>query len=134
MKFVSIILALSVVLSFSPIAYSSTNDDDSGQSAVGSTVMGGLLGAGLGAAIGSASGNAGKGAAIGGGVGALGGLLMGAQKEKNRRAQEEAEYAESGYEDEAPQPVAPKDMPVKKKIVRTFDENGNIVSEEEVAR
>ena len=102
----------------------------------GVTELGGLLGAGLGAAVGSASGHAGTGAAIGGGVGALGGLLLSAEKEKKEK--EAARYDEqyvSNQTPQAPQAVQqpPSDMKVKKRVIKEYDSEGNVVSEKEVA-
>lgn len=108
-------------------------DDDeesasSGNSALTSALMGGLLGAGLGAAIGSASGHAGQGAAIGAGVGAVGGTLLGAEKERNQR---QSSYSAAQPEIQ-PEIESPKDVKIKKKIIREYDDEGNVISEKEV--
>ncbi len=146
MKVVSCILIVLMTISVADISFarrSSDDDPDSGSSALGSAVMGGLLGAGLGAAIGSGSGRAGQGAAIGAGVGAIGGTLVGAEKarkEKAMRAAEDQEAetrdAEAREQEKAyiePEPETPsKDVKIKKKIVREYDQDGNVISEKEV--
>jgi osmotically inducible lipoprotein OsmB len=152
MKILRIVLAFTLILSLSGIVYASSRDDDdgdSGSSTLGTAVMGGLLGGGLGAAIGSASGNAGKGALIGAGVGAVGGALVGANNDAQKRQQRQSDYYE-----EAPQPMPrqqvqqvqpiqtqtvttdtglPQGAKVQKRVIRTYDAEGNVVSEKEVA-
>ena len=147
-KTLSIILIFGLIISISGISFAwdntSRDSDDSGddtaKSALGSAVIGGLLGAGLGAVIGSMSGRAGTGTAIGAGVGALGGTLVGASQARRSRAERAAEE----YQEEAPpvqaqvpvqqQPAAvTKDMKVKKRIIREYDAEGNVVSEHEAA-
>ncbi len=137
-RVISMILILGMALSFDGVAASASDDDGSDSSAgsaLGSALMGGLLGAGLGAAIGSASGKAGTGAAIGAGIGAVGGTLMGAQAEKNKRARQAQEDAY--YVEEAPQPVvrqeaATADVKPKRRVIREFDDQGNVISEKEI--
>lgn len=91
-------------------------------------LLGGLLGGGLGAAIGSASGRAGTGAAIGAGVGALGGSVIGAdQASRKKKAESKAEYSEDVGTTKSTRPIK-----VKKKIIREYDEQGNVISEKEV--
>lgn len=134
MKCIAIILTIAMAFSVSGLGYAASDDDsDSGSKALGGTVLGGLLGAGLGAAVGSASGHAGTGAAIGGGVGALGGLLLSAEKEKKEK--EIARYDEQYASSQAPQAVqqAPSDMKVKKRVIKQYDSEGNVISEKEVA-
>jgi outer membrane lipoprotein SlyB len=102
-------------------------DDDSGDtggsSVLTGALMGGLLGGGVGAAIGSASGNAGKGALIGAGVGAVGGGLLGANEDSKRaRTRGEAEPVEE----------PPKDVKAKKRVVKEYDDQGNVISEKEI--
>ena len=127
MKFLICIMAASIVLSSSPFSYAGEVVEEeeekkgSGNEALTGAVMGGLLGAGLGAAIGSASGKAGQGAAIGAGVGAVGGTLVGASQ-----ASKKAD--ESSYQD----PKSSKGVKVKKRIIRQYDKEGNVVSEKEV--
>jgi len=141
MKILKILLICSMVLSFSGIAYSANDDDDGGNQALTGAVMGGLLGAGLGAAIGSASGKAGTGAAIGAGVGAVGGTLLGSSQSsrKSQRSYSGQEYSEPEMdqpgqtaETQAAAPSLPKDAKIKKRVVRQYDEQGNVVSEKEV--
>lgn len=151
MRITRSVLALALALSVFVSPCAAYDDDDGGDSAsnaLGGAVMGGLLGGGLGAAIGSASGNAGKGALIGAGIGAVGGTLMKANEEKQRRQQKADDYY---YEEppraypqqyQAQQPVQmqsvntdtglPAGAQIKKKVVRKYDAEGNVVSEEEV--
>lgn len=137
-KMISLTLIMGMILSFNGAAFAAGSNDDGSDdsnnstgSALGSALMGGLLGAGLGAAIGSASGKAGQGAAIGAGIGAIGGTLVGAQAEKTRRQKEDAYYVE-----EAPQPVVrqstSQDVKPKKRVIREFDEQGNVISEKQI--
>ena len=140
MKILSSLVIIVFLCGIGPIAYAGdTEDYDSdnnsrssgGNQTLGGALMGGLLGAGLGAAIGSASGNAGKGAAIGAGVGALGGGLMGANQASQQRKQDRY------YDDQPPKQAAPvttTNAPVKKRIIREFDADGNVISEREVAQ
>ena len=126
MKILSAVLILCLAISFSGLAYASSDDEErgSGNQALTGAVMGGLLGAGLGAAIGSASGHAGTGAAIGAGAGALGGGLIGASQQSQPRRIEEAPVNN--------QPDLPKDTNIKKRVIREYDEQGNVISEKEV--
>lgn len=129
MKVFKLTLVLCLIVFQADSGYCQQADDDdehvsSGNRALTSALFGGLLGAGLGAAIGSASGKAGMGAAIGGGIGAVGGTLVGAEKEKQER--------ESAYSEPRTVVEAPKGMKIKKKIVREYDEEGNVISEKEV--
>jgi len=143
MRFISVILALAMIVSLSGPAYcagTSDDSDDSGSSALGGALMGGLLGAGLGAAVGSASGKAGTGAAIGGGIGAIGGTLLAADKAKKEKeaAQYEERYQAEQYRQQQYQSVsAPSntsaDMKVKKRVIKQYDSEGNIISQKEVA-
>jgi uncharacterized protein YcfJ len=149
MRSLRLALALLIALSWSVPAFSrddsSDDSDNGGGKVLGGALMGGLLGGGLGAAIGSASGNAGKGALIGAGVGAVGGGLLGANQQSSRQRDEsyqEPRRDESGaaYENQnvETQPVAPKgnavpkDAKIKKKVIREFDDQGNVISEREV--
>lgn len=137
-------VAIFIVFTFSVIqpSFCASRDledpeDDSTSStssALGSAVMGGLLGAGLGAAIGSASGKAGQGAAIGAGVGALGGTLLGAEKaRKEKIASRQAEEDRTYYESEPEPTQKTQKIKVKKRVIREFDQEGNVISEKEVA-
>ncbi len=127
MKIVYCLIIFGLILSLSMPAYSGEvsdedRDRDSGNQALTGALMGGLLGAGLGAAVGSASGHAGQGAAIGAGVGAVGGTVLGASQQSEKR-QTENTYKE---------PKSLKPSKIKKKIVREYDEHGNVISEREV--
>ena len=133
MKILKIFLVIALVFSMSGVSLAGENrDEESGSdnsagSALGGAILGGLLGAGLGAAIGSASGKAGTGAAIGGGIGALGGTLVAASQAKKTKTQDEAAYREEQVRD------LPKDAKVKKRVIRQYDDDGNVISEKEVA-
>lgn len=131
------ILAVMISLLVSPqaaFAYNSDDSDESGTSgALTGAVMGGLLGGGLGAAIGSASGNAGKGALIGAGVGAVGGTLVGASQ-KPKRTDDDYYYAEEPTRVQTQDVEAAKETTVKKRVIRQYDEDGNVIAEKEVAR
>jgi hypothetical protein len=106
----------------------------------------------VGAAVGSASGNAGKGALIGAGIGAVGGALLKANEASQRNRAREEQYYYDGPQ-QPPQPVhfqnvspaqhiqtqsaisdtgLPQGAKVKKKVVRKYDADGNVISEEEV--
>lgn len=105
----------------------------------------GLLGAGVGAISASASGgNAGKGALIGAGTNVIGGALL----DSLFSGPPQPQQPRTVYVQQAPQPYyppqgyanapngavaqqAPANQP-KKKIIRKFDSDGNVVSEEEV--
>ena len=97
----------------------------------------GLLGAGVGAISASASGGkAGKGALIGAGTNVIGGALLDTlfsspQPQQQQQPvyysqpQPQPVYQNQGYSN--PSPVQPK-----KKIIRKYDSDGNVISEEEV--
>lgn len=130
MKILSYILAFCMILSLSGIAYSDEvydeNKEKSGSGinpALTGALVGGLLGGGIGTAIGSASGHAGTGALIGAGVGAVGGTVVGAASQQPKQ--------NSSYE-AAPAPKAIQKSKIKKKVIREYDEQGNVVSEREV--
>ena len=100
-------------------------------------IKNGLLGAGVGAISASASGgSAGKGALIGAGTNVIGGALldslMGGSSQPQQQQQpvyyqqapaQQQSYSNQGYSSTS-QP--------KKKIIRKYDNDGNVVSEEEV--
>lgn len=126
-------------LTAAAVAYGEDYDEDTGRSrggsgsnVLGSTVMGGLLGAGLGAAIGSGSGHAGQGAAIGAGVGALGGALMGANKDAQDRQYDEPPPSDYKQPRKTETPV-PEGSKIKKRVIREYDADGNVISEKEVS-
>ncbi len=139
MKTISIIISMVFLLSFGT-EFCRANDDETTEM-LGNAVLGGLLGAGIGAAIGSASGDAGKGAGIGAGVGALSGVVLGTMRRSSRRDRyyREGGYYERGhykpysrsrhkysYRDGYYRPGA------HRKIIREYDEYGNIISEKEI--
>ncbi len=90
----------------------------------------GLLGAGVGAISASASGgSAGKGALIGAGTNVIGGALLDSlmsspqpQQQPVYYSQPAPTYQQSAYSSNQP----------KKKIIRKYDSDGNVVSEEEI--
>lgn len=132
MKIVAILIVTSLM--FAPVAgFCSDDNDNSSGNALGSALMGGLLGAGLGAAIGSASGHAGTGAAIGAGAGAIGGTLVGASQEKSRRAAEQADYENERVQRQAPPAAQGQQPAVKKRVIKEYDDQGNVISTREVA-
>ncbi len=100
----------------------------------------GLLGAGVGAISASASGGkAGKGALIGAGTNVIGGALLdslmgGGQQQQQQpvyvqQYPQQQQYSNQGY---SQQGYATNNSQPKKKIVRRYDSDGNVVSEEEV--
>lgn len=132
-------VAIIFSLTAAAVAYGEDYDEDTGRSrggsgsnVLGSTVMGGLLGAGLGAAIGSGSGHAGQGAAIGAGVGALGGALMGASKDSQERESREPPPSDYRQPSKAATSV-PQGSTIKKRVIREYDADGNVISEKEVS-
>lgn len=122
-SFLVIALTLSMASSVTPLFASEQDEgsDGSGKVLTGA-LMGGLLGGGLGAAIGSGSGRAGKGALIGAGVGAVGGGLVGASQKSKEST---VAYTE---------PEASSKETVRKRVVKEYDENGNLISEKEVRK
>ena len=130
MRSFSLTLVMVLILSFSCPAYVFSSDDDSdeGNGALGGAVVGGLLGGGIGTAVGSISGNAGQGALWGAGIGAVGGALLGSSSSKDT--------AGSYPVDDTPAETksTPADMKVKKRVMKQYDDNGNLVSQKEVAK
>lgn len=130
MKILRLMLVCSLVVFMSGVSYSADvaeedtdSSEDSGNQALTGAVLGGLLGAGLGAGIGSAVGRAGTGAAIGGGVGAVGGTLVGASQQDKQSRVRKSSQGEA---------QVPKDAKIKKKVMREYDDKGNLISETEV--
>ena len=141
MKAFRILLVMMFVF-VSIIDFSKAESNDDSTQMLGDAVLGGLLGAGAGAAIGSASGDAGKGAAVGAGVGALGGVLLGTMRRSSRRRSrydDEDGYYERGHYKpykRSPQKYSYDDgyykPGVHRKLIREYDEEGNVISEKEV--
>lgn len=143
-KFFAYLLISTLILSPFSFAYAFDVEDDraaaeskpkksGGNETLSGTLVGGLLGGGVGTAIGSVSGNAGKGALIGAGIGALGGALFGAnQADKRRREERREDRYESQRQESQQVETIPANAKVKKKVIRKYDENGNVISEEEV--
>ncbi len=97
----------------------------------------GLLGAGTGAiAAGASGGSAGKGALIGAGTNVIGGALLdsltGSSQAKPQPVyyQQQPQYQNQQYQNSG-QYQQSSNQP-KKKIIRKYDSDGNVVSEEEV--
>ncbi len=91
----------------------------------------GLLGAGVGAISASASGGkAGKGALIGAGTNVIGGALLDSLMGGSQPQQQQPVY----YQQQAPvyQQSQTSSSQPKKKIIRKYDSDGNVISEEEV--
>ena len=97
----------------------------------------GLLGAGVGAISASASGGkAGKGALIGAGTNVIGGALldslMGSGSQPQQQAPPQQVYYVQQAQQQQPQVYSNPNYQPKKKIVRKYDADGKVVSEEEV--
>ena len=125
-------------------------EEEPPQESTGSKVIKqGLLGAGTGAiAAGASGGNAGKGALIGAGTGAIGGILldMMTQPSQPKRVYRKAparqqpqqaarvQQSQSGVRVQQPGDDAESAGmgTSRKKIVRKYDDNGKVVSEEEI--
>ena len=140
MKIISVILVAFLLFPVGIDLCRAAEGDESTEM-LGDAALGGLLGAGIGAAIGSASGEAGKGAAIGGGIGALGNIFLGKMR---RSSQRDRHYDKDGYYDRGH--YKPYRRPkskysydegyykpgVHRKVIREYDEQGNVISEKEV--
>jgi len=109
----------------------------------------GLLGAGTGAIASSASGgDAGKGALIGAGTNIIGGALLDAISQPSqprrvyRRAAPPPQQYQPQYQQQPQQVVQPQNVQVqeetvgsgdgRKKVIKKYDANGKLVSEEEI--
>jgi len=91
----------------------------------------GLLGAGVGAiSAGASDGDAGKGALIGAGANIIGGALLDMLTTPSQ-PQQPAYYAPQAQPGYYPQQGYQQQQP-SKKIIRTYDAQGNIIHEEEV--
>ena len=135
MKAIAILISVMFLLSFTTEFCLA---DDETSEMLGDAVLGGLLGAGVGAAIGSASGDAGKGAGIGAGVGALSGVLLGTTRRSSRR---DRHYHDDGYYERGhykPYSRSRRRYSYRygyytpgthRKIIREYDEYGNVISE-----
>jgi hypothetical protein len=125
-------------------------EEEPPQESTGSKVIKqGLLGAGVGAiSSGASGGNAGKGALIGAGAGAIGGVLldMMTQPSQPKRVYRRApvkQQPQSSVRVKQPQAGARVQQPgdyteytgtgtSRKKVVRKYDDNGKVISEEEI--
>lgn len=96
----------------------------------------GLLGAGTGAIAASASGgNAGKGALIGAGTNVIGGALLDTLMGPSQQPAPQPVYYQQPpqqYYQQQPQQQGYGSSQPRKKIIRKYDSEGNVVSEEEV--
>jgi len=97
----------------------------------------GLLGAGVGAISASASGGkAGKGALIGAGTNIIGGALldtlMGGASQQQQAPPQPIYYQQAPAPTYSNQSYSQNSVQPKKKIIRKYDNDGNVVSEEEV--
>lgn len=92
----------------------------------------GLLGAGVGAISASASGGkAGKGALIGAGTNVIGGALLDSLMSPSQ-PQQQPVYVQQQYPQYSNQGYASSGQQPHKRIIRKYDSDGNVVSEEEV--
>ena len=118
-------------------------EEEPPQESTGSKVIkNGLLGAGTGAiASGMSGGNAGKGALIGAGTGAIGGVLLDMMTQPSQpkrvyrkaapvrqQPQQVVRVKQPGDDESAAAPTGTS----HKKVVRKYDDNGKVVSEEEI--
>lgn len=126
------IFAVLAAVIFTGVIANAQDDDSTRQ-----VLKQGLLGAGTGAiAAGASGGNAGKGALIGAGTGAIGGALLDAI---TTPSQPRRVYRRAAPPPQARQ-VRQQNVQVseeateagRKKIIKKYDENGKLVSEEEV--
>ena len=104
-------------------------------------IKNGLLGAGVGAISASASGgNAGKGALIGAGTNVIGGALLDSLMGGGSQPQPQPVYVQQQpvyqqqpyYQQSYASSGSNNSSQPKKKIIRKYDKDGNVVSEEEV--
>ncbi len=121
-------------------------EEEPAQESTGAKVLkNGLLGAGTGAiAAGASGGSAGKGALIGAGTGAIGGVLldMMTQPSQPKRVYRRAparQPTQATRVQQAPTIQQPGDDSEttgtgtsRKKVVRKYDDNGKVISEEEI--
>lgn len=132
MRVLNWLLIFGIIVSFNAVSYSEDVEREKKTSSGGNEIvtgalMGGLLGGGVGAAIGSASGHAGTGALIGAGVGAAGGSVLGAAQADKKERQE-------AMEEPRPAPIkSTGPSKVKKRVIREYDAEGNVISEKQVS-
>lgn len=93
----------------------------------------GLLGAGVGAISASASGGkAGKGALIGAGTNVIGGALLDTLMTPSQPQQQPVYYQQVPVQQQSYSNQSYQTSQPKKKIIRKYDNDGNVISEEEV--
>ena len=96
-------------------------------------IKSGLLGAGVGAISASASGgSAGKGALIGAGTNVIGGALLDSLMSPSQPQQQPVYYQQAPMQQQSYSNQGYTTSQPKKKIIRKYDNDGNVVSEEEV--
>ena len=96
-------------------------------------IKSGLLGAGVGAISASASGgSAGKGALIGAGTSVIGGALLDTLMSPSQPQQQPVYYQQVPSQQQYSNQGYTTTTQPKKKIIRKYDNDGNVVSEEEV--
>jgi hypothetical protein len=114
-----------------PVYYQQPPQEDPNKKIIKS----GLLGAGVGAISASASGgSAGKGALIGAGTNVIGGALLDSLMSPSQPQQQPVYYQQApqySNQSYSNQGYTSTSQP-KKKIIRKYDNDGNVISEEEV--
>ena len=96
-------------------------------------IKSGLLGAGVGAISASASGgSAGKGALIGAGTNVIGGALLDSLMSPSQPQPQPVYYQQAPMQQQSYSNQGYTTSQPKKKIIRKYDNDGNVISEEEV--
>ena len=112
-----------------PVYYSQPPQENANQK----IIKQGLLGAGVGAISASASGGkAGKGALIGAGTNVIGGALLDTLMTPSQQQQQQVYYQQVPVQQQSYSNQGYTTSQPKKKIIRKYDNDGNVISEEEV--